>query len=312
MKISFKDKEINLPDFMIVGAAKSGTTSLYYYLGNKKEVYFPVVKEPHFFSFYGSKPKFQSPEKLSTLVSSLEDYNDLFSGSKDGQILGDASPSYLFNYKDTINNIKYLYGDKASKVKIIIILRNPIDRAWSQYWHFRKNFNENDEFLETIKQDVINERMNANWNIFYNYIEFGFYYEQVKAYLNNFENVKIFLYDDLKESSNHLMKESYKFLGLKTVKNETSQNRQFNPSGKPKKNLYGYLWTLNSKYNIGKGIKTILPMKIRKMISNAVLEKALDRVYMDSNTRDLLYDIYEEDIKKLDILIGRNVSKLWR
>lgn len=308
MKIEYKSKIYNLPDFLIVGAAKSGTTFLHYTLGKSKSIDFPLVKEPHFFSFFNSPPNFRSPEKLPTTVSEISEYARLFKGK--GILLGDASPSALYCHETAINNIFELYGEAAKKLKIILILRNPVDRAWSQYWHFRKNFNESDDFINVIKKETISSRLNDGWNIFYDYIGFGMYSEQVLAYYKNFDNVKVFLFEDLKNGPEKLINDICEYLEIDRL--NVDNKRMYNPSGLPKNNTYGFLWKINTKFKTLKPLKKIIPYKWRKGISNRVLERALDKQKMPEDIRIKLIEVYSNEIDKLYEIIKRDEIKKWK
>ena len=121
MLIQTGSKEAKLPDFLIVGAARSATTSLFYYLKNYGEIYMPVRKEPWFFSYADNPPNYSSPGAYD-VVYKLEDYITLFKAARSDQIIGEASPSYLFTYAAAIRNIKDVYGELYKKLKIIIIL----------------------------------------------------------------------------------------------------------------------------------------------------------------------------------------------
>jgi hypothetical protein len=294
---------------MLVGAAKSGTTSLYHYLGESDKIVFSKEKEPHFFSFYNNPPKFKSPETLPTVVSNLDQYNLFFSKAKKEQLLGEASQSYLYMNSTVISNMKEIYGEKYRDVKIIIVLRNPIERAWSQYWHFKKNFNEPEEFLDTISEETRTKRQKENWNIFYNYIDFGKYTNQVKAYQKNFKHVKVFLYEDLKENPSILMNELCQFLEIDAI--TINEARRYNPSGRPKNNLFGNLWKINTKLKILKPIKKLLPYTLRKRLSNQIMERALEIQKLDLETRGKLKEIYREEINNLYTLLKREEIKDW-
>ena len=123
-----------MPDFLIVGAAKSATSSLHNYLEQHPQIKMASLKESWFFSFYKNPPEYASPGKLSNLISEPDEYLKLYDGAKNDQILGDACPSYLYTYDDTISNIRQLYSEEAlSNLKIVISLREPVSRAYSQY-----------------------------------------------------------------------------------------------------------------------------------------------------------------------------------
>ena len=111
-------------DFFIVGAPKAGTTSLYHYLNQHPAIEMSRIKEPNFFSSKSLKES--GTYYRSIIVDNQEDYHSLFNLGNEGVLFGDASVSYLF-YNDVANKIKN-YNHLA---KIIIVLRNPIERAFS-------------------------------------------------------------------------------------------------------------------------------------------------------------------------------------
>jgi len=191
------DAPVDLPDFFIVGAAKSGTTSAHYYLDQHPDACMPTQKEPRYFSFVDAPPNFAGPSNLDNSVTRLEDYLALFQCPGTATRRGDASPSYLYLYEDTIHNMERVYGaDALSRVRIVIFLRQPADRAWSQYWTFQRIFQETLPFEKAIKPETIEQRLQQNWNVFYDYLGFGNYAAQVRAYLERFgrDNVRVYLY----------------------------------------------------------------------------------------------------------------------
>src|ERR1700690_400471 len=123
MHIVLNGRSAPAPDFLIVGAAKAGTTSLYHYLQQHPGIYFPELKEPGFFCHYGS-----SAEAISALsgkvqiVADPERYADLFARAKAGQKLGDATTDYLYLWQKSIANIRTIYGDRIDDLRILILL----------------------------------------------------------------------------------------------------------------------------------------------------------------------------------------------
>lgn len=313
MKIEYLNKEYNLPDFLIVGAAKSGTTSLHYYLKQISNVSVPEIKESYFFSFFNNQPNFISPDPLFDVISNLDTYANQFKSEPESNLIGDASPSYLYSYQTTIDNIKQIYGERYKDLKIIILLRNPIDRAWSQYMHFKKNYNEPLEFREAIKKETIKNRLNNNWNYFYDYIGFGEYTNQVNAYLNNFKNVKIFLYDDLKNDSNEVLNQTLSFLEVDKVyqNNRDSETKVFNISGVPKKNVYSLFWRLKKIKGVKSVLRTILPAQLRNNLNNFLMSKSLKRTSISIDDKLILDKIYQNEMNTLYDLIKRDEIKNW-
>ena len=136
---------MNKPNLLIVGAAKSGTTSLHHYLDQHDEVFMSKHKEPHFLI-----NNEEGVNKIPNGINKYRDYIRLFDNSKNYKYRGESSVMYLQFPEITIKNIiKYLDDD----IKIIIMLRNPIDRAFSGYQHVKRyNKMENYTFKEAIEK----------------------------------------------------------------------------------------------------------------------------------------------------------------
>ena len=150
----------SLPNFILVGAIKSGTTSLYHYLNEHPQIYMPRIKEPRFFTSSAllKKEKFNNKflkRFAPAPINNLDDYKSLYSNVKNEIAVGEASPQYLFTYETTIPLIKKYLGD----IKIILILRNPVDRAYSAYKHTRRNdpnapyLHEKLSFIDALKDE---------------------------------------------------------------------------------------------------------------------------------------------------------------
>lgn len=171
---------MNFPNLLIVGAAKSGTTSLYNYLSKHPDIFMSVNKEPHFLI-----NKEIGSTRIPNGINDLEEYTQLFINGSSFKYRGEASAMYLQFPDISIKNIrKYL----SPKTKILIMLRNPIDRAFSGYHHVRRfNKIENLNFEEAI--NVCEDRYVRNLNITpaSRYLNIGLYSEKVSKYLNEFK-----------------------------------------------------------------------------------------------------------------------------
>lgn len=172
MIVQTGSEESRLPDFLIVGAARSATTPLFYYLKNYGEIYMPARKEPWFFSYADNPPDYSSPGAYD-VVSRLEDYAALFKAARPDQIIGEASPSYLFTHDTAIRNIKNVYGGLYENLRIIIILRNPAERAYSHFMLHKRGYKEPLDFEKAIEPGTIAARRRDNWDIFYDYTGCG-------------------------------------------------------------------------------------------------------------------------------------------
>lgn len=294
-----KINNLKLPDFMIVGAAKSGTTSLYYYLKQHPYIYMPKRKEPWFFSS-------KNYSKRTGVVNTLEEYAKLFENAKEYQLIGEASVSYLCTYEETIKNIKEIYKEKTKDIKIIIVLRNPIERIFSRYMMFKRdNWINNESFLE----NVLNE--NKYKERFYwdeNYIECSMYYNQVKAYLENFENVLCLPYEDLRDNLDDTIKQIFSFLNLKHININTET--KFNVSGIPKnKIIHNIMHTDNLFKDF---VKNLLPADFRVKVKEFINSKNLKKDRISKEDYEYLYNnFFKEDIDKLEKLLGWNLEN-WK
>ncbi|OIQ31058.1 MAG: hypothetical protein BM564_02260 [Bacteroidetes bacterium MedPE-SWsnd-G2] len=309
MEINYKGKAYQLPDVIIVGGAKCGTTSLFYYLDQHEQVFAPAEKEPHFFSFFNNKPNFSSPADLRT-ISNIDEYSKLFDKANSGQLLFEASTSYLFDYKTTISNIKEIYGSDYNKLKIIVLLRNPVDRAWSQYWQFKKFNHEPLSFEESILDPIVEKRLKENWNYYYDYLGFGEYYEQVKNYMDHFQDVKVFIQEDFLEDSSTVVKDCVQFLGLNESQ-ELDTERKFNPSGGIKSNLFGFIWAIKTNSKLLDFLKHIFPLRVRKKIIYFFMEKALSRKTMPLKLKEKLIGKYLDGNNRLYNLLKIDSIKTW-
>ena len=195
-----------LPNFLIVGAAKCGTSSLHNYLNQHPEVFMPSynieginVKEPQFFV------KKMVINRIHSGVWDWESYKDLFKQAQNYQAIGEASVFYLYYFEEAIKNIKqYL----TNEVKIIIILRNPINRAFSAHQHVSRSIKENLSFEDAIALEEKRLMNNETLTPMVMYKGMGLYCAMVKVVLESFNNVHIILYDDFAKNTDKPIKRS--------------------------------------------------------------------------------------------------------
>lgn len=296
-----------LPNFLIVGVAKSGTTSLYQYLKQHPEVYMCPVKEPKFITaqFLEFPLQGKGDERIErNIIKNFSDYKNLFKKVGNEKAVGEASVDNLYYYDKAIKYIKEYLGD----IKIIIILRNPIERAFSQYLMFR-NHREYLSFESALGEEE--ERKRKNWEFFWYYKDVGFYYKSVKAYTENFSRVKIYLYDDLKNNPLGLMNDVYKFLKVDTSFTPDI-GVKYNISGVPKhRMLYDLVYKSNQfKDNMVKPVLNLfLTEGKRKQLKEKLKAKLIRKSKMKLETREYLKDTYRNDILSLQELLGRNLSQ---
>lgn len=306
MQVNINEKIITMSDFLIVGAAKSGTTSLYHYLKQHPQIFMPKNKEPWFFSFAGADKKDEEIfNKKKDIVTDFDDYLSLFNDAKDSQISGEASTVYLYLYGGTIENIKK-YHPNWKNLKIVIIIRNPVERAFSHYLDDSLSGS-----LNMTLEEIIERWRSKQLPRLYNHIDYGFYYNQIKAYKDNFDQVKVCLFDDLKDHSLQLIQDLFSFLGVSdSFIPDTSL--KYNTSTGSKGDIFKYRFIsnlINKPNPIKKIVTTLLPEEFRVKIENMVWGKLTKKKQMESATTQLLKGIFKEDICKLQILINRNLSQ---
>ncbi|MBH83261.1 MAG: hypothetical protein CMP70_01125 [Flavobacteriales bacterium] len=272
----------------IVGAPKTGTTSLYYYLNQHTNVCMSSIKEPNFFSAKEVNSLFYK----SQIVDDINEYHKLFSQNKK-QIIGEASVSYLF-FNEVPNRI-YKYNPKA---KIIILLRNPIERALSHYlMDFRLGFC-SENFEDIIAQPEIFPQYHQQ------YLELGNYFLQLKRYLNVFnENqLSIVFYDDLKSNSQKVMKHIFSFLEIEFQDLDYSiQNSFLSPS-----NIFvSELYKFNSLRKI---VKSLFPQPFLSLVKSIFFFNNSKPTFSDSIIKQL-NAYYKSDIVELEKLLNKDLSK---
>lgn len=301
-----------LPDFLLVGAAKSATSSLNRYLDQHPQISMASRKESWFFSFYNNPPSYSSPGKLSDVVSDLDTYASLFEAAEPNQLLGDASPSYLYTFEDTIRNIRRLYSDEAlGKLKIIISLREPVSRAYSQYYTFKRKVREPLSFEQAVDAATIQTRLQDNWNIFYDYIGFGMYSNQVEAFQQAFgkDRVLVLLYEDINTDPQRVFCEIFTFLGVNpdvVIDDRLKHNSLVGEPTRP-----WIVSALFSKNRFKRMISALMPKFVRQLLIYIIIKPMLKRQAMDPDTNARLAENFRTDITRLEGLIDRDLGA-WR
>ncbi len=290
------------PNFLIVGAARAGTTSIYEYIKELPDIFMTEPKEPTFFSFANEvKPVFTMGRDVG-FITNLKEYLKLYDKSDKEICFGEASTPYLYLYKKTIANIKK-FVPSYRKIKIIIVLRNPIDRAYSQYMVNVRDLSEPLSFKEAIQDEKIRINENAHFDFFY--LDRGMYYNQVKAYLENFDNVKLFFFEDLKNNTKRIISALLDFLEVPILDNINTE-KIYNISGKPKINSLRTIMFEN--FFLKNVIKMITPKRIKNTILGVINNYNLEKIPMKQEQRMELIDFYRDDIKKLEKLLDVNLE----
>lgn len=281
-------------DFFIVGAAKSGTTSAFRYLSSHPDLFMPGDKEPHFFgdqrpfAKYGQYPRY-------------EDYIALFAQARHDQLLGEGSTAYL--YSETAPREIYRYNPSA---KIVILLRDPRDRAYSLYWHHIRDFSE--PLGTTFEQALAfeEERIRKKWAFGFHYLRSGLYSGQVARYRQQFgpDQVKIMLMEDMTDDPQAAMDFVCAFLGVQSA--PIDAGAVHNRSGVHKNRFIAH-WFARPNH-LRRIAKKLLPHQAARWREQIVQRNLGKYAPMQADTRQRLTEFFREDVAKLEQLLDRDLS----
>jgi hypothetical protein len=296
------------PNLFLVGAAKAGTTSLYAYLSQHPDILFSSRKEPYYFSYPYLTFPHEGPGDRQAVkcISNLSEYEALFDKWNGEKVVGEASVDYLY-YKQAAIDIK----DYAPEAKILITLRNPADRAFSAYKHLRRDTREELSFEESLALEEI--RIRDNYSFIWHFKAMGLYFDQVKMYYEIFgkDRVKIIVLEELLQKPQHIMHEVLEFLEV-DPDYPMLLHKRYNVSNPPMvKWLNRFMFTGDSSLSFLKKFKGMLPRTVRKRIKELVKNKNAKTIHMKASTRNDLMDYYAEDINRLSLLMGKDLT-IWR
>jgi len=294
---------MSLPNFICIGAAKSGTTTLYDILRQHPDIFLPSFKEPHFFKV---------PIVFEKGIDWYE--NTYFRNVKNRKCIGDFTPSYLFEAKAPQRILKSLGKD----VKFIVILRNPIDRAYSQYLHSVRDEREDLSFQMALKEEskrIKNYQEDTDYllKLRTSYFSQGLYGEMIENYLNVFSKDQ-FLFILFEEELVGKTEETIrKVLNFLEIDSEISLNVNIK-SNIASKVKYKWVMRFMQKSGFWRSIirKLIFSLKWRQIISNKIHRANTRSVTPNPLSKDIRKEIYNnyflDDIKKLENILGRKMN----
>jgi len=309
------------PSFIGIGPPKSGSTALFHFLMQSNEVYMSKIKNPKFF-YCNWK---QNPEQFATgrtyeqyikreitggsPIVEFSEYQELFKDSN-GRMSGEISPGYLL-YKESP---KLIY-DYNPEIKLIAVLRNPVDRFFSHYNFFIQKKLETRSIEEVIKQENIMEDVYFNDKFLENrpitYIRNGLYFKNLSRYFELFpaQNIKIILYDNFRQNPQEVLNEICEFLEIS--KFELEDIKEHNVT------------MISNNQSIDSVVNAISHLKIKKYLPDSLKSAAksfqtfINRLNqekikpLEDEQRQKLNQIFKSDIEKLEKLIGLDLS-VWK
>lgn len=286
-------------DFIGIGAAKSGTTWVADMLNAHPDIYMSEPKEVRYFNeLNGISLKYAYKDRMNkNFGKPLSWYRKHFQHISSNKIKGEFTPSYIVDKKAPIMIKKYF-----PNVKLIVSLRNPIDRAYSYYWQTK--------YMHRVEERTFEEALDKEAL----YIENGMYFKHIQYYLNYFnrEQIMIVLFDDIVSNPESVIKKLYSFLGVDDT---------FIPAAiKNKSNYSKIVYVKGILLWMDKGAKLLVQIRMAKLLIllkkikiNKILLNLFTKKHsypkMDPKARKYLQKVFGEDIRNLEKLLGRDLPQ---
>lgn len=289
------------PNLLILGAAKSGTSSLYRYLSEHPDIFMSPFKEPTFFVWADRDYDIQGPgvERVGRgMIDDLHSYLELFSNSRNERIRGEASTGYLHT-PGVAERIRHY----VPEAKLMAILRNPVDRAYSAFLHARRNgFEPISDFEQAVEAEP--ERVKNRWIGLTLYTTVGMYAEQLERYLAVFpsEQIRVYLYEDLVRDPIPLTQDAFRFLEVDDTfeSNVATRYNAGRSVRSPRLHLFLKISRLSS---FG---RRVLPRRTARLFLRLIDERPKEQ--LQPTLRQRLTAVFETDVSRLSRQLGRDLS----
>jgi hypothetical protein len=275
---------MTLPNFLVIGVTKAGTTSIHHYLRQHPDIYLPSVKEPRFLGF---DP--EHPDSLAKFpIRSLTEYERLFAGAERERAIGEASPQYFHNER-ALANIHSLLDDP----RMIISFRNPVERAYSGYLMGLREGTWKTSFASFVKENP-------------NRMARGRYAPHLRRYLNVFPR-KQFLFikfEDFRQNPANAMKDMFSFLNVDaSYRPDVSVIK--NKGGVPRLGVIGPMLKAQS---LRKVFRMCIPASARAPFKRIEALTVTQAAPMEMSLRVELQEYYAKDMEELKELTGLETS----
>jgi len=296
-------RELILPNFLIIGANKSGTNSLYEYLRLHPQVFMPLLKEPGFFAFEGRQP--DNPWLGRNIITRFEDYQALYEGAKGKIAIGEASPVYLYNLQAPARIKHYI-----PEAKLIALLRHPVDRAYSQWQMEIRNGTE--KILDFDQAVEVKETL-EDGTVWHRYVYQGMYYRLLKRYYDLFDSshICVLISDHFRSDPYGVLQKVYQFLNIDPTY-IPDLSKRFNEGGLPRNRVWGGVY--RDILPIFTNWRAKLPSPIREqvgVVTKKIKKQGLIKPpNLSPELRAKLTGFFRTDILQLQDLIQQDLS-IW-
>ena len=297
-----------LPEFFVIGAPKAGTTALHAALDRHPQLYLSPVKEPKFFLGDERPPtRVGGPGDAHSAREwtwRRDDYEALFDAAPPGALRGESTPFYLYD-PDAHDRIRAL----VPGAKLIVVVRDPIDRAYSNWMHLWSDGLEPiADFASACAAEC--DRITAGWSLFWHYQRLGLYGEQLEHLLTRFPHsqVHVVRYRELVDDPDHTLDGISEFLGIDPgapIEVRGENTRPFVRSGLKTNVLAPVVRT-------GAAVGSHLPPQVWRRVSRPILwalhANGGPRPFLDPATRRSLVAYYRDDVQRLAAITGDDYS----
>lgn len=282
---------MTLPNFLIIGAHKCGTTSLHSYFKQHPDIYMPnKIKEARFFSYDDEDPVHRAKSRVIFPVRTLKEYQALFDDAKNQNAIGEASPEYIRNTKaaERIHAV-------IPHAKLIASLRNPVDRAYSEYLMTVRSGRETRTFEQVCREE-------SHW------LQRNLYANNLQRYISVFkrQQIKIILFENLRDDTQGVIRECFRFLGVDEAF-VPDIGKRHNQGGIPKN---GALYRLLASGPVKRACRRLVPERYRGVFTRLKENSLKAPPPVAEKTRRELMDYFQEDISRLEDLFQMSFS-IW-
>jgi Sulfotransferase family len=302
---------MNMPNFLVIGAPRAGTTALHYYLAQHPQIYMSAQKEPNYFAFDNGKLDLNFPEGeagarnlILHSTPTREAYEALFRGATSEIAIGDISPYYLSS-PGAAQRIQ----QQLPSVKLIAILRDPVDRAYSHFTQLARSRQQNPADFPQI---LTAEEADQVWGFARFYLHQGLYFAHLSRYWQHFppEQIKIYRYEEFEAQPLVILQDLFQFLGVDSSYVPNTQLK-YNTSGVAKNRALDVL--LSRRNPLKPLLKKVLPVPLLQQLSG-LQNRLQNKNLAEAPTlpadlrRSLIQRYFQQDILNLQSLIQQDLS----
>lgn len=276
---------MTMPNFLVLGAAKCGTTSMYHYLSQHPQIYMSPLKETNYLAYEGHDSyRFQ--------ITTIDAYQALFDGATDEIAVGDSSPIYLSS-SIAAGRVRELIPE----AKLIAIIRNPVDRAFSDYaMHVRQRGATSNVREAFADKDAV-------------YVQGGFYHARLKRYFEVFERdqIRVYVFEQFRSDPGSVLRDVFGFLGVSDEflpDTSTGHNKGSFPKSRPVNNLIRLL----KRPTVQRYVSPFTPAFLRRSFSRLRQLNGGPLPEFPSDIRAELAHLYSDEVLRVEDLTGCDLS----